>query len=131
MSVTQAAHERLVPLGRILVPDNVRELDGSHVDALAGSIALQGMLVPLVVRAEGERFELVAGFHRIAAAHKLGLTEVPVVVRDAASEDADRAVENILSCRRRHEVIYADRVVMPMSVSRCPRFVANRVATSA
>jgi ParB/RepB/Spo0J family partition protein len=95
MSVTQAAHERLVPLGRIRVPDNVRELDGSHVDALAGSIALQGMLVPLVVRAEGERFELVAGFHRIAAAHKLGLTEVPVVLRDAASEDADRAVENI------------------------------------
>jgi ParB family chromosome partitioning protein len=82
MSVTQAAHERLVPLGRIRVP-------------LAGSIALQGMLVPLVVRAEGERFELVAGFHRIAAAHKLGLTEVPVVLRDAASEDADRAVENI------------------------------------
>jgi hypothetical protein len=120
MSVTQAAHERLVPLGRIRVPDNVRELDGSHVEALAGSIALQGMLVPLVVRAEGERFELVAGFHRIAAAHKLGLTEVPVVVRDAASEDADRAVENIASCRLRHDVINADRVVMPMSELKCP-----------
>jgi ParB/RepB/Spo0J family partition protein len=95
MAVTHGAQERLVPLGRIRVPGNVRELDASHVDALAGSIALQGMLVPLVVRAEGERFELVAGFHRIAAAHKLGLTEVPAVVRDAASEDADRAVENI------------------------------------
>jgi ParB/RepB/Spo0J family partition protein len=115
MAVTHGAQERLVPLERIRVPDNVRELDASHVDALAGSIALQGMLVPLVVRAEGERFELVAGFHRIAAAHKLGLTEVPAVVRDAASEDADRAVENIASCRRRHEVIYADRGVMPTS----------------
>jgi len=37
----------------------------------------------------------VAGFHRFAAAHALGLIEVPVVVRDVASEDADRAVENI------------------------------------
>jgi hypothetical protein len=54
------------------VPDNVRELDTSHVDALAGSIALQGMLVPVVLRPEGDSFELVAGFHRIAAARKLG-----------------------------------------------------------
>jgi ParB/Sulfiredoxin domain len=120
MAVTQAAQERLVALAHIRVPENVRELDASHVDALAGSIALQGMLVLLVVRAEGERFELVAGFHRIAAAPKLDLTEVPVVVRDGASEDADRAVENITSCRDRHEVIYADRVVMPMSELKCP-----------
>src|SRR5439155_25540666 len=59
------------------------------------SIALQGMLVPVVVRAAGDAFELVAGFHRIAAAHSLGLAEVPVIVRDAQTEDADRAIENI------------------------------------
>jgi ParB family chromosome partitioning protein len=52
------------------------------VHALAGSIALQGMLVPLVVRTHGNSFELVAGFHRVAAARSLGLAEVPVVVRD-------------------------------------------------
>ena len=86
---------RRVALDRIDVPDNVRELDAAHVQALAGSIALQGMLVPLVVRRAGERFELVAGFHRAAAARSLGLTEVPIVVREAESEDADRAVENI------------------------------------
>ena len=53
---------RSVALDRIDVPDNVRELDAAHVQALAGSIALQGLLVPLVVRPAGERFELVAGF---------------------------------------------------------------------
>jgi len=54
------------------------------------------MLVPLVVRDDGDNgFELVAGFHRIAAARSLGLVAVPVVVRDAQTEDADRAVENI------------------------------------
>ena len=53
------------------------------------------MLVPLVVRDDGDGFELVAGFHRIAAARSLGLADVPVVVRDAETEDADRAVENI------------------------------------
>ena len=86
---------RRITLEQIRVPDNVRALDDAHVDALSGSIALQGMLVPVVVRDDGDAFELVAGFHRIAAARSLGLAEVPVVVRDAQTEDADRAVENI------------------------------------
>jgi ParB/RepB/Spo0J family partition protein len=73
----------------------VRELDPEHVKALAGSIQLQGMLVPVVVRNYDEGFELVAGFHRVAAARSLELDVVPVVVRDALTEDADRAVENI------------------------------------
>ena len=93
-TITQDAG-RQVALAQIRVPDNVRALDDVHVHALAGSIALQGMLVPVVVRGDGDVFELVAGFHRIAAARSLGLAEVPVVVRDGESEDADRAVENI------------------------------------
>jgi hypothetical protein len=111
---------RQVALEQIRVPENVRALDEAHIEALAGSIALPGMLVPVVVRSDGDAFELVAGFHRIAAARTLGLAEVPVVVREAETEDADRAVENITSCRRRHDVINADRVVMPMSELKCP-----------
>jgi ParB/RepB/Spo0J family partition protein len=79
----------------IHVPANVRELDSEHVDVLTRSIALQGILVPLVVCPSGDRFELVAGFHRIAAAARLGLTEVPVIVRAIETDAADRAVENI------------------------------------
>jgi hypothetical protein len=120
MATTVHEAGRRIALDAIRVPDNVRALDDSHVQALAGSIALQGMLVPLVVRDGGDGFELVAGFHRIAAARSLGLADVPVVVRDVETEDADRAVENITSCRRRHDVIYADRVVMPMSELKCP-----------
>jgi ParB/RepB/Spo0J family partition protein len=91
------AHEtgRRIALDAIRVPENVRALDDAHVQALAGSIALQGMLVPLVVRDDDDGFELVAGFHRIAAARSLGLADVPVVIRNAETEDADRAVENI------------------------------------
>ena len=95
MATTTTEVGREVALEQIRVPENVRALDESHVQALAGSIALQGMLVPVVVRDTGDSFELVAGFHRIAAARSLGLVEVPVVVRDAVTEDADRAVENI------------------------------------
>jgi ParB/RepB/Spo0J family partition protein len=93
-TTAQHAGRHLAP-DEIHVPDNVRTLDAEHVKALAGSIQLQGILVPLVVREQQDGYELVAGFHRMAAARSLGLTEVPVVVRDADSEDADRAVENI------------------------------------
>lgn len=84
-----------LPLTQIHVAENVRELDATHVAALAGSISLQGLLVPVVVRHADDGYELVAGFHRVAAARQLGLADVPVVVRDIDSEDADRAVENI------------------------------------
>jgi ParB/RepB/Spo0J family partition protein len=97
-----AAAGLTLPLVRIHVPENVRALNAEHVDALAASIALQGMLVPIVVcpaqadiAATGYEYELVAGFHRVAAADKLGLVEVPAVIRDSAGEQADRAVENI------------------------------------
>ena len=96
MATTTQETERRIALGEIRVPENVRALDPGHVKALAGSIQLQGMLVPIVVRDDGENgFELVAGFHRIAAAKSLGLADVPAVVRDLETEDADRAVENI------------------------------------
>jgi ParB/RepB/Spo0J family partition protein len=112
---TPTLESQATPLESIRIPANVRDLDQDHVDALARSIALQGMLVPIVVRSSGDGFELVAGFHRAAAAAKLGLTEVPVVVPDAETEDADRTVENIASCRHRHDAINADRAGMPTS----------------
>ena len=95
MATTVYEAGRRIALADIRVPENVRALDDAHVRALAGSIKLQGMLVPVVVRNDGDSFELVAGFRRIAAARSLRLAAVPVVVRDAVTEDADRAVENI------------------------------------
>jgi ParB/RepB/Spo0J family partition protein len=92
----------------------VRALDDARVKALAGSIAPQGMLVPVVVRDDGENgFELVAGFHRVAAARSLGLAEIPIVVRDAVTEDADRAVENITrKALSPYEEAKADRAML-------------------
>jgi ParB/RepB/Spo0J family partition protein len=67
----------------------VRALDDAHVQALASSMKLQGILVPLLVRDDSDSFVLVGGFRRIAAARSLGLADVPVVIRDAETEDAD------------------------------------------
>ena len=55
---------------------------------LADSIREQGIVQPLIVRERGDGFELIAGERRWRAAQMLGLTEVPVIVRQAD----DRAV---------------------------------------
>jgi ParB/RepB/Spo0J family partition protein len=102
MATAAQAQQVRMQLDRIHVPGNVRSLDVEHVQALAGSIGLQGILVPVVVSpatdevaAGGWEVELVAGFHRVAAAAQLGLTEIPVVVRLGGTVDSDRAIENI------------------------------------
>ncbi|MGI9099028.1 MAG: ParB/RepB/Spo0J family partition protein [Solirubrobacteraceae bacterium] len=82
-------------LDAIAVRENVRELDTEHVENLAQSIALRGVLVPLIVRAVDDGYELVAGYHRIAACRNLGLVDVPVVVREPAGSSADSAAENV------------------------------------
>ncbi len=50
---------------------------------LADSIRAQGVVQPLIVRARGEGYELIAGERRWRAAQLAGLAQVPVLVRDA------------------------------------------------
>lgn len=86
-----------VALSAINVGENVRELDEAHVAALARSIALRGLIVPLAVRPDGEgRYLLVAGRHRHAACTKLGWQEAEVTVREQDATSADTAAENIV-----------------------------------
>jgi len=61
-------------------PESLREL--------ADSIKEQGIVQPLIVRQQGDHFELIAGERRWRASQLIGLTEVPIIVREAD----DRAV---------------------------------------
>jgi len=56
------------------------------LNQLADSIRTHGIIQPLVVRVNGERFQLVAGERRWRAARIAGLTEVPAVVQDISDE---------------------------------------------
>lgn len=73
-----------VPVGRLrpsaLQPR--RDFPEESLQELAESIRAQGILQPLVVRPQGEWLELIAGERRWRAAQRVGLAEVPVVVRD-------------------------------------------------
>ena len=91
-----AAADRSSPaIEHIHVARNVRDLCEEHVAMLAESIKLVGVLQPLIVRPTAEGYELVAGFHRLAAARKLRLSEVPVVLRDAELARAAKRVRRV------------------------------------
>ena len=61
--------------------------DEGSLEGLADSIRTHGIVQPLLVRRQGERYELIAGERRWRAAQIAGLTKVPVVVRDVPDKD--------------------------------------------
>src|SRR5262249_17894683 len=54
------------------------------LEELAASIRANGIIQPLVVRREGDSFQLIAGERRWRAARLAGIGEVPVVVQEVA-----------------------------------------------
>jgi ParB family chromosome partitioning protein len=65
-----------------------RTFDEAKIEELAASIRNQGIIQPLVVRRKGDGYELIAGERRWRAAMRAGLTQVPIVVRDASDHEA-------------------------------------------
>jgi ParB family chromosome partitioning protein len=61
-------------------------LDDDRLEELARSIKASGIIQPIVVRKDGDRYEIVAGERRWRAAQRAGLTRVPIVVRDVADD---------------------------------------------
>lgn len=60
-----------------------------EMEALIESIKEFGILTPLFARKkENERYEIIAGHRRKFAAKKLGLTELPVILRDMTRDEA-------------------------------------------
>ncbi len=56
------------------------------IQDLAASIKEQGIVQPLLVRKSADGYELIAGERRWRAAQVVGLSEVPVIVREATDE---------------------------------------------
>lgn len=65
-----------------------RDFSGEELRELADSIREQGILQPLIVRRQGEDFELIAGERRWRAAQLAELTEAPVIIREADDLEA-------------------------------------------
>jgi ParB family chromosome partitioning protein len=55
---------------------------------LADSIRSQGLIQPIVVRKNANRYELIAGERRWRAAQKAGMDDIPAVIKDVNDESA-------------------------------------------
>ena len=76
---------RVVPIDEIKAnPEQPRHVfEADELASLADSIRAHGVLTPLVVRRHEGRYVLIAGERRLRASGLAGLSEVPVVVREA------------------------------------------------
>jgi ParB family chromosome partitioning protein len=74
-----------------------RSFDEAALEELATSLKHQGVLQPILVRKDGRGYRIIAGERRWRAAQKAGLTELPVIVREASDAEAYELalVENI------------------------------------
>jgi len=59
-----------------------QNFDAAKLEELAASVKEHGVLQPVLVRADGKRYELVAGERRLRAAQMAGLEEIPAIVRE-------------------------------------------------
>lgn len=82
--ISQLPPDKLSPFAKH--PYQVRE--DAAMDELVESIRVHGVLSPLLARPKGEGYELVSGHRRRLAAQKLGLSTVPVLVREMSDDEA-------------------------------------------
>jgi ParB/RepB/Spo0J family partition protein len=81
--------------------DNIRRsFSEEKLQELASSIRQRGVLKPLLVRPNGERFKLIDGWRRLSAAKLAECRTIPVRVRDV---DENAAEEEMIIANLHHE----------------------------
>lgn len=92
-SLREIPVERIVPNPRQPRTD----FDQAQIEGLAASIRQSGLMQPILVRPQGDGFELVAGERRWRAAKLVGLETIPALVRvlDDQSSAELALIENV------------------------------------
>src|SRR5437016_1838889 len=115
--------------------------DQEGLSELAASISRHGVLQPIVVSADGNGYELVAGHRRVLAARLAGRTTIPAVVRDevgdrlelALIENLQRTDLNAIEAARAYKLLMEtyeltqEQLAQPLRQSPSP--VANQLRT--
>lgn len=93
---------RQVPIDEVVPnPNQPRTaFAADELAALSRSIQAHGVISPLIVRREEGRYVLIAGERRLRAAALAGLSEVPVLVRDATPPDQQLEIALVENLQR-------------------------------
>jgi len=79
---------RLIPLDKIDPNPRQARSELGNIEELMESIKTKGVLEPILVRAKGDRFEIIAGERRYIASRNLGLKEIPCIEMDVEEQEA-------------------------------------------
>ena len=81
--------------------------DDEEMAQLVRSIDNNGVLNPIIVRQNGERYELIAGHRRRHACRTLGIKTIPAIVRELSREEA--VVEMVDSNLQREHILPSEK----------------------
>ncbi|WP_101721057.1 ParB/RepB/Spo0J family partition protein [Eggerthella timonensis] len=97
-----------IPLAQCIESKHQNRKDLGDVSGLARSIEVNGQITPLIVVADGDAYQLVAGHRRTAAMRKLELEEADAYVMDGWD---DARIAQVLNAENNHrkELTEAER----------------------
>ena len=78
---------RMIPIEDLQPNPRQPRQDLGDLSELKASVSEKGVLEPILVRALGGRFEIIAGERRYRAALEVGLAEVPCIVRETTEAE--------------------------------------------
>lgn len=82
--------------------------DDESMEQLIKSIEMNGVLNPVIARKkEGERYELISGHRRKHACQKLGVKQIPIIVRELSRDDA--VIEMVDSNLQREYILPSEK----------------------
>ena len=81
--------------------------DDEDMERLVQSIDNNGVLTPVILRKNGERYELIAGHRRKHACLRLGISGIPAIVRELSREEA--VVEMVDSNLQREHILPSEK----------------------
>lgn len=81
--------------------------DDEEMERLVQSIDNNGVLNPVILRKNGERYELIAGHRRKHACLRLGISGIPAIVRELSRDEA--VVEMVDSNLQREHILPSEK----------------------
>ena len=108
--VTKLKLETLVPFEN----HPFKLYEGDRLDDMVESIKNLGVIVPIVVRKKGLRYEILSGHNRVNAAKIAGLDEIPTVVKEGLTEEEAILIvtETNLMQRSFTDLAYSERATV-------------------
>jgi ParB family chromosome partitioning protein len=102
-----------IPVSKLKLSKKRWKREKHDVDELAESMRRHGVLQPVIARKKNGKMYVVAGAHRLRAAKKAGLTEMPVAVIDVDDDEAAmRSIEENVKRYAPNKVERHDAIVL-------------------